>query len=40
MILKFESDEDEIYFLESTANAGVSISRWSQTRTYIGDYYE
>ena len=40
MVLKFESDPDEVYFVESTSNRGVSISRWSTVRKYLGDFYE
>jgi sulfatase maturation enzyme AslB (radical SAM superfamily) len=40
MILKFESDPDEVYFVESTSNRGVSITRWSTVRQYLGDFYE
>lgn len=40
MILKFESDPDEVYFVESTSNRGVSITRWSTVRKYLGDFYE
>lgn len=40
MVLKFETDPDEVYFVESTANRGVSISRWSTVRRYLGDFYE
>lgn len=40
MILKFETDPDEVYFVESTSNRGVSISRWSMIRKFVGDFYE
>ena len=40
LVLKFESDVDEVYFLESTSNKGVSISRWSSVRKYLGDFYQ
>jgi hypothetical protein len=40
MVLKFETDPDEVYFVESTSNRGVSISRWSTVRKYLGDFYE
>ena len=40
MVLKFESDPDEIYFVDSTSNRGVSISRWSAIRKYLGEFYE
>ncbi len=40
MVVKFETDPEEVYFVESTANRGVSISRWSQMRKYLGDFYE
>lgn len=40
MILKFETDPDEVYFVEATSNRGVSISRWSMIRKFVGDFYE
>ena len=36
MILKFESDPDEIFFVESTGNQGVAMNRWSFLRKHIG----
>jgi hypothetical protein len=40
MVLKFETDPDEVYFVEATSNRGVSISRWSMIRKFVGDFYE
>lgn len=40
MILKFENDSNEVYFVESTSNRGVSISKWSTMRQFVGDFYE
>lgn len=40
MVLKFESEPNEVFFLECTANAGVSISRWSRFRLYKDELYE
>jgi len=40
MCLKFESDPDEIYYVDATSNCGVAISKWSNTRKYIGEFYE
>ncbi|CDW89888.1 ph domain containing protein [Stylonychia lemnae] len=40
MVLKFETDPDEVYFVESTSNRGVSISRWTMIRKFVGDFYE
>ena len=36
MILKFDSDPNEIYFVESTGNYGVALNKWSQLRKHIG----
>jgi len=32
MVLKFESQPDELFFLEATSNNGVSLKRWSSIR--------
>ena len=40
MILKFESDPHEVYFVEATSNRGVSISKWSGIRKFVGEFYE
>lgn len=40
MILKFETDQDEVYFVEATGNKGVSISKWSAIKPFIGKFYE
>ncbi len=40
MILKFETDVDDLYLLESTANRGVSLTRWSQIGELVGDFYD
>ena len=36
MVLKFETDPDEVYLLEATGNLGVAINRWSFLREHIG----
>jgi len=36
MILKFETDPREVYFIESTGNAGVALNRWLFLRKHIG----
>lgn len=42
MILKFESDGDELYLLESTGDRGVSLNKWSYIRDCIGtnEFYQ
>ena len=40
MILKFESDPNEVYFVESTSNRGVSVSKWSSIKKFVGEFYE
>lgn len=40
MILKFETDQQEVYFVESTSNFGVAIAKWSSIKKYIGEFYE
>lgn len=36
MILKFESDPNEVYFVEAVGNLGVVLNRWSFLRTHVG----
>jgi hypothetical protein len=38
MILQFEGDNGEVYFLEATM-AGVSMTPWSQFQTYWNKFY-
>jgi hypothetical protein len=40
MVLKFETDQNEVYFVEATSNKGVSISKWSAIKEYVGEFYE
>ena len=40
LVLKFETDADEVYFVEATSNKGVSISKWSSVRQYLGEFYQ
>ena len=35
MILKFESDPDDVYFVEAVCS-GVSLNKWSSVRDHIG----
>lgn len=36
MLLKFETDPDEVYLVEATGNNGVDINRWSFLKNHIG----
>ena len=36
MVLKFESDPDEIFLVEATGNMGVSLNRWAFLREHVG----
>lgn len=42
MILKFESDENEVYFVEAAGNCGVALNRWQNLRKHVGagKFYE
>lgn len=42
MVLKFETEEDEIYFVDATSNNGVSLYKWSSLRKNVGPgkFYE
>jgi hypothetical protein len=37
MLLKFESDENEIYMVEATGNRGVGLNKWSNIRDVVGE---
>ena len=39
MVLKFECEPDEVYFIESTSNYGVALTKWSEIKDQIGSYY-
>ena len=42
MILKFETEEDEIFIVDASGNLGVSLNKWSGLRSHIGPgkFYE
>jgi hypothetical protein len=42
MVLKFDSDENEVYFVEATGNHGVALNKWSGIKGHIGinKFYE
>lgn len=42
MILRFQSNEDEIYFVEASGNYGVALNKWTCIRNHIGKgkFYE
>jgi hypothetical protein len=42
MVLKFETDPGEVYLLEATGNAGVSLNKWTYMWEHIGKgkFYE
>jgi hypothetical protein len=42
MVLKFDSDENEVYFVEATGNNGVALNKWSNIKIHIGinKFYE
>jgi len=42
MILKFETDPSEIYFVDATGQNGVACGRWSLLRSHYGPgkFYE
>ena len=40
LVLKFETDPNEVYVLDATSSRGVSISKWSTLRKFVGDFYE
>ena len=36
MILKFQGDTKNVFFVEAVGNEGVTLSTWNSTRAYIG----
>jgi len=42
MVLKFETDNKEIYLVEATGNYGVALNKWSLIRNAVGpnQFYE
>ena len=42
MVLKFESEKDEVFLVEATGNMGVSLNRWLFLRDHVGrgKFYE
>ena len=36
MVLKFDTDQNEVYLVESTGNLGVALNKWSYLREHIG----
>ena len=42
MILRFESSEDDIFFVEASGNWGVALNKWTVIRKHIGKdkFYE
>mmetsp|Transcript_39664 Transcript_39664/g.60758 ORF Transcript_39664/g.60758 Transcript_39664/m.60758 type:complete len:83 (+) Transcript_39664:731-979(+) len=36
MVLKFETDPNEIYLVEATGNSGVSLNRWLFLKDHVG----
>ena len=39
MVLKFGSEPDEVFFMESTSNFGAHLTSWSAIRHEVGNYY-
>lgn len=36
MVLKFDTDADEVYLVEATGGLGVALNKWSFLREHIG----
>lgn len=36
MVLKFDTDQNEVYLVEATGNLGVALNKWSYLREHIG----
>lgn len=39
MLLRFDAEDDQLFFFDATAN-GVQISRWSRFRLFFSDVYQ
>ena len=37
MVLKFETDPDEVYLVEATGNLGVSLNKWVYLKEHVGE---
>jgi hypothetical protein len=37
MVLKFETDPDEVYLVEATGNLGVSLNKWAYLKEHVGE---
>lgn len=37
MVLKFDTDENEVYIVEATGQNGVALNRWTFLRDHIGE---
>ena len=40
MILRFGSFPEDVFFMESTSNYGVQLTRWSSISQHVGNYYK
>ena len=40
MILKFGSEPDDVFFIESTGNQGVTMKKFAMMKHTIGSFYE
>ena len=40
LVLKFDSEPNEVYLIEATANLGVQLKKWSQIKHNLGSFYE
>ena len=39
MVIKMSSEPDEVFFYEATGGTGVHMSRFSEKKIFIGNYY-
>jgi len=37
MALKFENEQDEVFFVESCGGTGVTLNRWNSIREHVGE---
>ena len=37
MLLKFETDDNQLYFVEATGNYGVAMNTWQEIKKHVGE---
>ena len=40
LVLKFDSEPNEVYLIEATSNRGVQLKKWREIKHNLGSFYE